>query len=102
MYFRQAFDNSYFNEPEFNSHNGLIVSIITKDDDILKNMVYSLDILYRMISLDPYPIFLILSTMDFMHIYKFWILVIYMTYSLKIVSSIGHIHISILVTTLNV
>lgn len=62
--FRQPFDNRCFNKPEFKSHNGLIVSIITKDDDILKNMVYSLDILYRIISLDPYPI-LIVSTMQF-------------------------------------
>lgn len=30
--FRQLFDNSYFNEQEFETHNGLIISMKTKDD----------------------------------------------------------------------
>lgn len=37
-----------------------------------------------------------------MHFYKFWILVTYKTYSLQIFSSICHILISILFTTLTV
>lgn len=53
VFLRQPFDNSYLNEPECKSHNGLIVSMITKDDFFLKDMVYSLGILYQMISLDP-------------------------------------------------
>lgn len=54
VFLRQPFDNSYLNEPECKSHNGLIVSMITKDDVFfLKDMVYSLGILYQMISLDP-------------------------------------------------
>lgn len=53
VFLRQPFDNSYLNEPECKSHNGLIVSMITKDDFFFKDMVYSLGILYQMISLDP-------------------------------------------------
>lgn len=44
VFLRQPFDNSYLNEPECKSHNGLIVSMITKDDDFFER--YGVLIMY--------------------------------------------------------